>query len=73
MPKRQKAMPIRMRCVQSHETRWNADGTAESRSCRDGPIAEDAPWVRDPRLDFGMPMGDLIIDPWIQNALKKTE
>ena len=56
----------------SSEIRWNHDGSAESRQA-DGEIAKDQPWEPRPDLAYGTPMGDLLIDPWIQDALKTEE
>jgi hypothetical protein len=51
----------------SRSTRWTSDGVAETRTVTGG---KDSGWQRDPSMDYGTPMGDLIIDPWIQDALK---
>jgi hypothetical protein len=51
------------------ETKWDEHGMAWHRSFEGGPIPADMPWEPRPDLAFGSPMGDLIIDPWFQDAM----
>jgi hypothetical protein len=59
-----------VRVVQTHssEMRWDEHGRAFSRSA-DGPIPDGQPWEERPDMAFGTPMGDLIISPWMHEAL----
>lgn len=43
--------------------RWDKNGTCEQ-------TVNGSPWERRPECDYGTPMGDLLVQPWIQNALK---
>lgn len=51
----------------SRETRWR-NGKAESRAWSGNRRPR---WKRDRSMDFGTPLGDLIIDPWMQEALRQ--
>lgn len=61
--------PITMVVTRSSQTRWDKHGRAYGRSWN--PSKERTPRMkRVPHMDFGTPTGDLIIDPWMQEALQ---
>ncbi len=61
--KRMKAIHL-VKMGRSHSLKWTPNGQCLERY-------DDDEWIRREDLDFGTPNGDLIIDPWIQDALKQ--
>lgn len=55
----------RVTCSGWHGLEWSHDGT-----CRETSSEHPEP-ARRPDLDWGTPGGDLLIDPWMQDALKQ--
>jgi len=58
--------PVTLVNTRSHGLRWDHDGACWEQN-------NNGPWVRCPDRDWGTPMGDLLIDPWIQEAIKTRE
>ena len=51
--------------VHSHGMRWDREG-------RCFETVNNGPETRRPDCDWGTPHGDLLIEPWVQEALRKT-
>ena len=54
---------IELTVTDSYRTRWDHHGRCFER-------VNNGPEARRPDLDFGTPMGNLLIDPWLQNAIR---
>lgn len=47
-------------------SRWDINGKCWTK-------VDNGPWKRDPGMDYGTTMGDLIIPTWAQDALKSSK
>ncbi len=56
-------VPVKLLFGPSYSHWWNESGQCFEQT-------DDGPVTRRDDLDFGTPMGDLLVDPWIQTALK---
>lgn len=57
---------VQLTMTHSMSMRWDLDGRCLER-------INDGPEQRRPDMDFGTPNGDLLIDPWIQDAVRKGD
>lgn len=56
------------------EDLWTVEYSCHSRWDAEGHCLESVnggPETRRPDMDFGTPLGDLLIDPWIQSLIKE--
>ncbi len=56
---------MRFTSVSRHAMWWDDTG-----QCFE--VIDDGPDTRRPECDFGTPTGDLIIDPWMQDAIGRS-
>lgn len=56
---------VQLVTTHSHGMRWDLDGRCFERF-------DNGPETRRPDMDFGTPNGDLLIDPWIQDCVRKA-